>query len=82
MERETLNAEQLEELMKKGTITDKEKQDDHNDGPKDGEPALIPPATPELADLPVAEAVENGEAIPEPVKTTEPKFNVTHFGKD
>ncbi len=76
MERETLNAEQLDELMTKGTITDKETGDKHDDGPRDGEPALIPPAVPEISKAPATKPVEAEEEVPEPVKTTEPKFNL------
>ena len=76
MERETLNAEQLDELMTKGTITDKETGDKHDDGPRDGEPALIPPAVPEISKAPAAKPVEAEEEVPGPVKTTEPKFNL------
>ena len=76
MERETLNAEQLDELMTKGTITDKETGGKHDDGPRDGEPALIPPAVPEISKAPAAKPVEAEEEVPEPVKTTEPKFNL------
>jgi cell division protease FtsH len=48
MERETLTAKQLEELLETGKISEEETKEppkDDNDGPKDGDPALIPPTT-------------------------------------
>ena len=83
IERETLSAKELEELLEKGKLT--EHKDDgqgpKDDGPKDGDPALIPPvARPIPVEVPVPEAEEKEEEVPAPtVKATEPKFNVTHF---
>ena len=85
IERETLSAKELEELLEKGCLSD----DDHNrprpnqqppQGAKEGDPAYIPPTktVPVEAPVPVAEEKEEEVAAPT-VKTTEPKFNVTHF---
>ena len=90
MERETLTAKQLEELLETGKISEedtKEPPKDDNNGPKDGDPALIPPTTlvqqaqNEALD---AEAEKEKETVPvgEPVENVrEPKFNVTHYDK-
>ena len=89
IERETLNAKQLEELMEKGTITDEDSDED--DKPSDGDTAA-PLMTPIPVDVPVNEAqqeavpVEAGKDADEEEeelagKATEPKFNVTHFDK-
>ena len=78
-----LNEIAAEELLEKGKLT--EHKDDgqgpKDDGPKDGDPALIPPvARPIPVEVPVPEAEEKEEEVPAPtVKATEPKFNVTHF---
>jgi len=48
IERETLTAKQLEELLEKGVITEEEPKEppkDEDNGPKDGDPAQIPPTT-------------------------------------
>lgn len=89
IERETLNAKQLEELMEKGTITDEDSDED--DKPSDDDTAA-PLMTPIPVDVPVNETqqeavpVEAGKDADEEEeelarKTTEPKFNVTHFDK-
>ncbi|MBR0284747.1 MAG: ATP-dependent zinc metalloprotease FtsH [Selenomonadaceae bacterium] len=89
IERETLNAKQLEELMEKGTITDEDSDED--DKPSDDDTAA-PLMTPIPVDVPVNEAqqeavpVEAGKDADEEEeelagKATEPKFNVTHFDK-
>ncbi|MBR6709986.1 MAG: ATP-dependent zinc metalloprotease FtsH [Selenomonadaceae bacterium] len=89
IERETLNAKQLEELMEKGTITDEDSDED--DKPSDDDTAA-PLMTPIPVDVPVTEAqqeavpVEAGKDADEEEeelagKATEPKFNVTHFDK-
>lgn len=89
MERETLTAKQLEELLEKGKITEEEPKEPPKDdnGPKDGEPALIPPTTlvqqahNEALD---AEAEKEKEPVPAGGVTEnvrEPKFNVTHYDK-
>ncbi len=89
IERETLSAKQLEELMEKGTITDEDSDED--DKPSDDD-TTTPLMTPIPVDVPANE--EQQEAVPvetekdadeeEEVlagKATEPKFNVTHFDK-
>lgn len=89
IERETLNAKQLEELMEKGTITDEDSDED--DKPSDDDTAA-PLMTPIPVDVPVNETqqeavpVEAGKDADEEEeelagKATEPKFNVTHFDK-
>jgi len=90
MERETLTAKQLEELLETGKISEediKEPPKDDNNGPKDGDPALIPPTTlvqqaqNEALD---AEAEKEKETVPVggvAENNSEPKFNVTHYDK-
>ncbi len=86
IERETLSAKQLEELLEKGCLSD---DDDKKPGTgekppaqghKEGDPAYIPPAKtlPVEAPVPVAEEKEKEEETAT-VKSTEPKFNVTHY---
>ena len=89
MERETLNAKQLEELMEKGTITDDVSEDQDDDNGKDD--TATPLLTPVQAEPSVSlekkeqETVQKETLEPEeselPEKTPEPKFNVTHFDK-
>ncbi|WP_026765352.1 ATP-dependent zinc metalloprotease FtsH [Selenomonas ruminantium] len=86
MERETLTAKQLEELLETGKISEEETKEppkDDNDGPKDGDPALIPPTT--LVQQAQNEALDaEAEKEKEPVSVgeiKEPKFNVTHYDK-
>ena len=86
MERETLTAKQLEELLETGKISEEETKEppkDDNNGPKDGDPALIPPTT--LAQQAQNEALDaEAEKEKEPVpvgEIKEPKFNVTHYDK-
>ena len=76
LERETLTANELEELMTKGVISDKEnkKLDDDDEG----KPAVIPPV-----DVVVDDNIQTSEElspvekpIADPMPTTEPKFNV------
>ena len=94
MERETLTAKQLEELLETGKISEedtKEPPKDDNNGPKDGDPALIPPTTlvqqaqNEVLDAEAEKEKEKEkETVPvgEPVENVrEPKFNVTHYDK-
>ena len=90
MERETLTAKQLEELLETGKITEEENQEppkDDNDGPKDGDPALIPPTTltqQAQNDALDAEAAKEKETVPVggvAEDSREPKFNVTHYDK-
>ena len=80
LERETLNASELEELMTKGAISDKETQDDTPDDT--GKPLMIP------VDVVIDDSTQTSEEAeraaeerPAPVPTTEPKFNVTRWNK-
>lgn len=77
LERETLNAGELEELMTTGKISDKSDKSDDKDDDED-KPAMIP------LDLVVDDTTQtSGETAPalnperELVPATEPKFNVT-----
>ena len=79
LDRETLNAAELEELMTKGTISDKDKDDDADDT---GKPLPIP------VDVVIDDSTQTSEEAehaaedrPAPVPTTEPKFNVTQWTK-
>ena len=86
MERETLTAKQLEELLETGKISEdetKEAPKDDNNGPKDGDPALIPPTTlVQQAQNEALDAEAEKEKEPVPVgEIKEPKFNVTHYDK-
>ena len=79
LERETLNAAELEELMKKGTISDKDKDDNVDDT---GKPLPIP------VDVVIDDSTQTSEEAeraaeerPAPVPTTEPKFNLTQWNK-
>ncbi len=79
LERETLTAAELEELMRTGKLPDPPQDDDHDDT---GKPAMTPlaPAEPvSAAQAPAAE--EAPERAPVPAGETEPKFNVTHYSK-
>lgn len=86
IERETLSAKELEELLEKGYLSDDDKnpgsgpKNTPSQGHKEGDPAFIPPAktVPVEAPVPVAEEKEE-EKEEVPVKSTEPKFNVTHY---
>ena len=80
LERETLSASELEELMTKGAISDKETQDDTPDNT--GKPLMIP------VDVVIDDSTQTSEEVeraaeerPAPVPTTEPKFNVTRWNK-
>ena len=80
LERETLNAAELEELMTKGTITDKNK--DENKSDDTGKPLPIPvDVVIDDATQTSAEAERAAEERPALVPTTEPKFNVTQWNK-
>ncbi|WP_173444264.1 ATP-dependent zinc metalloprotease FtsH [Selenomonas ruminantium] len=86
MERETLTAKQLEELLETGKISEEETKEppkDDNNGPKDGDPALIPPTTlVQQAQNEALDAEAEKEKEPVPVgEIKEPKFNVTHYDK-
>ncbi len=79
LERETLTAAELEELMRTGKLPDPPQDDDHDDT---GNPAMTPLASAEpvsAAQEPAAE--EAPEHAPAPTGETEPKFNVTHYSK-
>ena len=79
LERETLTAAELEELMRTGKLPDPPQDDDHDDT---GKPAMTPLASAEpvsAAQEPAAE--EAPEHAPAPTGETEPKFNVTHYSK-
>ena len=80
LERETLSAAELEELMTKGTISEKDKQSDDTDDT--GKPAPIP------VDVVIDDATQTSEEAeraaekrPAPVAAPEPKFNVTQWDK-
>ncbi len=78
IERETLNAAELEELMTKGTITDKADGPKSPEPPKQDEPPVV------VQPLPVAETAEAAAASDEAkeegqpmAKPPEPKLNIT-----
>ena len=80
LERETLNASELEELMTKGVISDKDEKDDDTDDT--GKPLPIP------VDVVIDDSTQTSEEAEHaaeersaPVPTTEPKFNVTQWDK-
>ena len=80
LERETLSAAELEELMTKGAISEKDKQNDDTDDT--GKPAPIP------VDVVIDDATQTSEEAeraaekrPVPVAAPEPKFNVTQWDK-
>ena len=80
LERETLSAAELEELMTKGAISEKDKQSDDTDDT--GKPAPIP------VDVVIDDSTQTSEEAeraaekrPAPVASPEPKFNVTQWDK-
>ncbi|WP_314797281.1 ATP-dependent zinc metalloprotease FtsH [uncultured Selenomonas sp.] len=80
LERETLSAAELEELMTKGAISEKDKQNDDTDDT--GKPAPIP------VDVVIDDSTQTSEEAeraaekrPAPVVAPEPKFNVTQWDK-
>ena len=80
LERETLSAAELEELMTKGAISEKDKQSDDTDDT--GKPAPIP------VDVVIDDSTQTSEEAeraaekrPAPVAAPEPKFNVTKWDK-
>ncbi|MCI6607624.1 MAG: ATP-dependent zinc metalloprotease FtsH [Mitsuokella jalaludinii] len=80
MERETLTAKELEELLTTGSITDPDDKDE-DDKPQSGTPAVTPLPV-EQAEKPEAVAKETEkESEEEHKKEAEPKFNVTHYDK-
>ena len=92
IERETLTAKELEELLDTGKITDPP-EDDDDDGGKGNDHTGTPLVTPipavetSVAPVPVKEAAPEPEPIPEKAAPagdkpeTAPKFNVTHYDK-
>ena len=79
LERETLTAVELEELMRTGKLPDPPQDDDHDDT---GKPAMTPLASAEPVSAAQAPAAEEApEHAPAPTGETEPKFNVTHYSK-
>ena len=90
IERETLTAKELEELLETGKITDPPEDDDDNGGnDHTGTPLVtpIPAVETGVAPVPVKEAAPEPEPIPEKAAPagekpeTAPKFNVTHYDK-
>ena len=80
LERETLSAAELEKLMTKGAISEKDKQNDDTDDT--GKPAPIP------VDVVIDDSTQTSEEAeraaekrPAPVAAPEPKFNVTQWDK-
>ncbi|AKT54355.1 ATP-dependent zinc metalloprotease FtsH [Selenomonas sp. oral taxon 478] len=80
LERETLSAAELEELMTQGAISEKDKQNDDTDDT--GKPAPIP------VDVVIDDSTQTSEEAeraaekrPAPVAAPEPKFNVTQWDK-
>ena len=80
LERETLSAAELEELMTKGAISEKDKQNDDMDDT--GKPAPIP------VDVVIDDSTQTSEEAeraaekrPAPLAAPEPKFNVTQWDK-
>ena len=80
LERETLSAAELEELMTKGAISEKDKQNDDTDDTE--KPAPIP------VDVVIDDSTQTSEEAeraaekrPAPVAAPEPKFNVTQWDK-
>ena len=80
LERETLNAVELEELMTKGVISDPDDRRDEKDDT--GTPASIP------VDVVIDDATQTSEEAeqaaverPAPVPTAEPKLNITQWNK-
>ena len=79
LERETLTAAELEELMRTGKLPNPPQDDDHDDT---GKPAMTPLASAEPVSAAQAPAAEEApEHAPAPTGETEPKFNVTHYSK-
>ena len=77
---ETVIASELEELMTKGVISDKDEKDDDTDDT--GKPLPIP------VDVVIDDSTQTSEEAEHaaeersaPVPTTEPKFNVTQWDK-
>ena len=80
LERETLSAAELEELMTKGAISEKDKQNDDTDDT--GKPAPIPVYVVIDDSTQTSEEAERAaEKRPAPVAAPEPKFNLTQWDK-
>ena len=80
IERETLTAKELEELVETGKITDppeNDEDDDHND--HTGTPLVTPIPVADTGAAPVP--MKETESAPEPTGETVPKLNVTHYDK-
>lgn len=93
IERETLNAKELEELIATGEIKEKITDDENSDDekPKDGDPAVTPllvgaidgvvSLVKDAKKTVTAESAHDDDEDVEnvPLKDAEPKFNVTHY---
>ena len=74
MERETLDASELEELMTKGKISEKPKQEE--EPPQDGTPLMTPIPTTPAVSVEVSGLSEEPKDVP--LGTPEPKLNITN----
>lgn len=74
MERETLDASELEELMTKGRITEKSKAEE--EPPEDGTPLMTPIPTTPAVSVEVSGLSEESKEVP--LGTPEPKLNITN----
>ena len=93
IERETLTAKELEELVETGKITDPPSDDDDDHGDDHtGTPLVTPIPVAETGTAPVPVKAAEAEPVPagksgtsgekaEPAGETAPKFNVTHYDK-
>ncbi len=80
MERETLDASELEELMTKGKISEKPKDDE--EPPQDDTPLMTPiPATPAVS-VELSGRTEETPAETPPLTPPEPKLNITHHSSE
>ncbi len=80
LERETLSAAELEELMTKGAISEKDKQNDDTDDTGKPEPIPVDVVIDDSTQT-SEEAERAAEKRPAPVAAPEPKFNVTQWDK-
>ena len=80
LERETLNAAELEELMKQGRIADKNDNADEDD---DDDASFLIPVDVVIDDNTQTseESERAAEGRPVPLPTAEPKFNLTQWDK-
>ncbi len=74
MERETLDASELEELMTKGKISEKPKEKE--EPPEDGTPLMTPIPTTPAVSVEVSGLAEETKEVP--LGTPEPKLNITN----